>query len=248
MINPLIFTLGVVALLTSTVVMADPVKDVADARSRVEATLEDLEIEAFAATDHKDLYEMTFQGQDFMVLVNEELVVIGEVFLQGDSLSLNLLQERTRVSEVLNGLSQDRFISFGDQSLPHHVTVFTDVTCPYCKIMHKDVEALNEAGIRVQYLLYPRDRPGSDIWVANESVWCSEDQGAAMTAAKRDESVDVTSCDNTLQETFEAGQRVGLKGTPMIILENGQSVPEGYLPAEPLIQRVLSSESTDASS
>ena len=34
--------------------------------------------------------------------------------------------------------------------------IFTDVDCGYCRKLHKEVPALNKAGIEVRYLAFPR--------------------------------------------------------------------------------------------
>ena len=56
-----------------------------------------------------------------------------------------------------------------------------------------------------------------------------------MNAAKQGRSVDEQSCENPVREQFELGSRVGVTGTPAIVLEDGNMV-RGYVPSEKLAE------------
>lgn len=43
------------------------------------------------------------------------------------------------------------------------VTVFTDISCGYCKKLHESVDELNRQGVTVRYLAYPRQGADSDV-------------------------------------------------------------------------------------
>ena len=47
------------------------------------------------------------------------------------------------------------------------------------------------------------------------------------------------SCANPVKNHYELGQMLGVRGTPSIILENGEMVP-GYVPASQLAQMLES--------
>ncbi|MDD5278005.1 MAG: thioredoxin fold domain-containing protein, partial [Methylovulum sp.] len=67
------------------------------------------------------------------------------------------------------------------------------------------------------------------------SVWCAKDRNAALTAAKKDQSIDNKSCENPVDEHMQLAADFDVKGTPMIITEKGNVYP-GYLPAKELVQ------------
>ncbi len=56
-----------------------------------------------------------------------------------------------------------------------------------------------------------------------------------MNAAKAGQQVADASCENPVREQFELGGRVGLTGTPAIVLEDGNMV-RGYVPAQRLAE------------
>lgn len=113
--------------------------------------------------------------------------------------------------------------------------MFTDIDCPYCRKLHDEVPQLNEYGITVNYYAFPRSGPNTASFRKYESVWCADDQQAAMDAAKAGRKVADASCENPVREQFELGSRVGVTGTPAIVLEDGNMV-RGYVPAQRLAE------------
>ena len=84
------------------------------------------------------------------------------------------------------------------------INVFTDVDCPYCQKLHQEVPRLNELGVTVRYLAYPRagiNNPQTgqltDGYQKLNYVWCAKDRSKAMTEMK-----------NTQRDLGMAAQRV----------------------------------------
>jgi len=174
----------------------------------------------------------------------------GRYLLQGDVIDLdanvNLTEQTRNVSrrEMVAPLVAEKAIVFSPKEPKHSVTVFTDIDCGYCRRLHNQIEQYMAKGIEVRYLLYPRNGPSSESWATSEKVWCSADRQAALTNAKRDREFEAVDCDtNVVAEHYELGRRIGLNGTPAIVLENGELLG-GYLPPEALAQRLaeISSE------
>ena len=93
--------------------------------------------------------------------------------------------------------------------------VFTDYTCPFCKKLHNDIQALNSEGITVRYLFYPRAySAGAETPAAKLNMemmrraWCAPDQGEAIT-----ELFDTRNLDDYKCETVpEAKGRINFPG------------------------------------
>lgn len=71
------------------------------------------------------------------------------------------------------------------------IHVFTDIDCGFCQKLHQEVPRLNELGIAVRYLAYPRagithPQTGqlTDSYQKLNYVWCSKDRADAMTRMK----------------------------------------------------------------
>lgn len=56
-----------------------------------------------------------------------------------------------------------------------------------------------------------------------------------MTLAKNGEKLDEVSCANPVQDHMQLGEKMGVSGTPALVMESGEMLP-GYVPAEQLIQ------------
>ena len=59
-----------------------------------------------------------------------------------------------------------------------------------------------------------------------------------MTKAKSTGFIkDNLDCKAPIEEQFMLGQQIGVRGTPAIILENGEMLP-GYMPADEIAKRL----------
>ena len=138
----------------------------------------------------------------------------------------------------LKDLKDADTIVFAAAEPKYRVTVFTDIDCGYCRELHRHIDQYNAAGISVRYVAFPRAGLGSESFKKAEAVWCADDRKAALTAAKAGKPTPQKSCDNPVAAQFQAGQKLGVSGTPAILLDDGRLLP-GYVPPADL-SRVLS--------
>lgn len=96
---------------------------------------------------------------------------------------------------------------------------------------------MNELGIQVNYVAYPRAGIGSSSHQKLVSVWCAPDRQQAMTAAKQGREVVSKDCTNPVAAQYAVGNAIRISGTPAIILENGALIP-GYVPAQVLAEQL----------
>ena len=139
----------------------------------------------------------------------------------------------------LEGLKQfeNSMIEFKAENEKYVINVFTDITCGYCRKLHKEIDEYLALGITVRYLAFPRAGLNSKGFNDMVSVWCATDPNAAMTAAKLGEDVDNVRCANKVADQYRFGQQIGVTGTPNIIMPNGTVIP-GYQPAKELAQAI----------
>jgi thiol:disulfide interchange protein DsbC len=125
------------------------------------------------------------------------------------------------------------------------INVFTDIDCGYCRKLHEEVSRLNDLGITVRYLAYPRagitDRRTGQLtssFKKIKSVWCNDDPKKAMTEAKNDIVVETNlDCDAPIADQMALGYEVGVSGTPAIVLEDGRFI-SGYMEADNLAKTI----------
>lgn len=163
----------------------------------------------------------------------------GKYFLQARIFNLDEdMRDETDVAlgdMRLDGVQEfaDSVIEFKAENEKYVVNVFTDITCGYCRKLHNEIDSYLARGITIRYLAFPRGGPNSRSFGDMISVWCSDDKQAAMTSAKAGDPVDKSSCNTQVAQQYAFGQRIGVTGTPNIILPDGSLVP-GYQPAEKL--------------
>lgn len=163
----------------------------------------------------------------------------GRYLFQG---SLIDLKTRIDVSEdrrkqirlnALNQVGDSKMVIFPAKESRHTVTVFTDVDCTYCRKLHREIDQYNDRGITVRYLMYPRSGVNTPSYYKAVSVLCDSDRQKALTRAKAGEQLERRDCDNPIMEHMQLGTVMGLKGTPAIIMDDGELLP-GYIPADKL--------------
>ncbi len=198
--------------------------------------------DAINETPVEGIYEAVF-GME-LIYVSKD----GRYFFSGDMIDGST---RTNLSETsrttarkteMAAVDASKTVSFKAKGEEKHVlSVFTDVTCPFCSKLHKEVEKLNEEGVTVQYLAYPRAGIGSGSYKQMVSIWCAEDQQGAMNRSKGGERVETKDCENPVANHFALGQKVGVNGTPALVTEDGTLIP-GYRPADQLVQMLSSAD------
>jgi thiol:disulfide interchange protein DsbC len=161
----------------------------------------------------------------------------GKYMLQG---SLIDLETRVDVSEerrkgirldAINAVGEDNMIIFPASKPRHTVTVFTDIDCGYCRKLHNEIAQYNDNGITVRYMMFPRSGIDSPSYNKAVAVWCAKDHQDALTRSKAGEQLQSgTDCANPVKQHYELGQLIGVRGTPALVLDDGEMLP-GYVPA-----------------
>jgi thiol:disulfide interchange protein DsbC len=151
----------------------------------------------------------------------------------------NLTEERRKNlrATALNEFGEEGMIVFPAKEPRHTITVFTDIDCGYCRKLHNEMSEYNANGITVRYLSFPRSGPNSASFNKAVSVWCAKDRNAAMTSAKAGKDMPKKDCDNPVKDHFDLGMKMGVAGTPAILMENGSLLP-GYVPPKRLSQEL----------
>ena len=170
----------------------------------------------------------------------------GRYLFQGDLIDLNRqvnLSEQSRDEarkEIISTIPEEHMIIFSPEKVKYSISVFTDIDCTYCRRLHSHINEYLEQGIQIRYLLYPRNGPKSASWLKSEQVWCADNRNEALTMAKLDKDFQTQNCDESMVSThYLMGQDVGFRGTPAIVLDNGQLV-SGYVPALQLSKQLAS--------
>ena len=228
---------GLLACVFTAQAMAAPPQALTDSLT---VNGESMPVEQVLDTPVQGLWEVHLaNGESFYSDASGEHFVVGDIYKNGADGLVNLseqsrnAQRAARIAEVPDS---EQVIFRSDEAPKATIYVFTDTTCPYCQRLHEEVPALNEMGIAVHYLAFPRAGAGSEGARLLSQVWCAANPAEAMSAAKRGEALDIApDCDNLVESQYHLGMELGVQGTPAIVMPDGRLVP-GYVPAERLAE------------
>jgi len=197
-------------------------------------------IDSVAESPMPGVYEVAAGGQVVYASVKDDFLLIGTMYDTvtrtniGEQKQNKVMQDKAE-SAVSSVPVDDLIIFSAVGEAKRHVTIFTDMDCGYCRKLHREVPTLNAAGIEVRYMMFPmltdQSRPKAI------SVWCAEDKQTALTQAKLGMDVPPRDCSNPVDQQFQVGQTIGVRGTPFIVLDD-YSIIGGYVPADQLISRL----------
>lgn len=227
--------------LTAAEDAAAPAGDAARLVERLKALRPDIPIESVASSPIPGIYALELAGGTvFYGTADGRYLFAGDLYRLGDDELTNLAEagraEKRR--ELMDDVARDDMVVFSpDGTTKAAVSVFTDVDCGFCQKLHQEVPKLNDMGIEVRYLAYPRAGVGSASYRKIVSAWCADDPKAALTRLKARQPVPNATCPNPVADQLELGRAVGVSGTPAIVLEDGTILP-GYMPAEQLAEAV----------
>jgi len=209
--------------------------DLTGIRNTLSAAIPDAKPDAITPSAIPGLYEIVY-GTDVFYMTKD-----GRYMLQGDVIDMDQRRNATEAkrSEVrlkeISAIAEDNMIVFAPKETRHTLTVFTDIDCDYCRKMHSEMAELNGYGIKVRYLAFPRAGLDSPSYDKAVTVWCSKDRNQAMSSAKSGEDLKKKTCDNPVKQHMALAKKLNVKGTPTLILEDGQIIP-GFVPADRLIK------------
>jgi thiol:disulfide interchange protein DsbC len=233
--------------LAGTLVVVPALAD--DAEKNIRASLgksfPKVQIDAVGKSPVPGVYEVSIGANIAYATEDGRYLITGDLLDLSTNSNLTDPARQRITKKVIDGVGEKNMIVIAPRDVKHTITVFTDVDCGYCRKLNRDVPALNKSGIKVRYLFFPRAGTDSETYKTSVSVWCAKDRVKAINTAKEGGKVDARTCANPVKDHFELGQRLGVNGTPAIVLENGQLVP-GYLPPDKLLEALA--EATPAKS
>ncbi|MDC9593341.1 bifunctional protein-disulfide isomerase/oxidoreductase DsbC [Xenorhabdus sp. IM139775] len=130
---------------------------------------------------------------------------------------------------------KNQMITYKAPKEKHVVTVFTDITCGYCRKLHESMQEYNDLGITVRYLAFPRHGLQHQSAKDMQSIWCSATPNKSLNAVFKGEKVSpIKACKTDIAKQYNLGLQFGVQGTPAIVLKDG-SVLGGYLSPKDLL-------------
>ncbi len=194
-------------------------------------------------TPIKGLYEVQADGQVFYM--DES----GRYAIQGNMLDLKTRSNLTESARnearlaVLADFPKEKMITYpAKRKQVRELWIFDDLSCPYCRKLHKSFPELQENGVTIHVLFFPRSGLGSQSYYDAVKVWCSVDRRQALDEAMASGRVpEEKVCRHPVNEHLALAQKLGVSGTPYMVLDTGEAIP-GYVPPKQLLPYLLNKE------
>jgi thiol:disulfide interchange protein DsbC len=235
------FIIAVVSAMAPFVLMAQTPATTPDVRADLAKKIPGAKPEDLRPSPIPGVYELTRGADVAYVSADGKFAIAGDLYELGSNKNLSETRRRDVRMQLLAAVPESQMLVFSPKDPKYTITVFTDVDCSYCRKLHSEISEYNRLGIRVRYLFYPRSGPNTESWEKAEEVWCSPNRNEALTRAKRGEALKVKTCASSpVARHYELGHQFDLRGTPAIVLSNGEMVP-GYVPPAMLAKELRAS-------
>lgn len=204
-------------------------------RQALTKSMPSVKIGTIKPSEISGLYEVIVGGNIFYVSNDGKYLVQGHLVDIAARTDLTEAKLGGARKQALEKLGLDKMIVFKAKINKYTVSIFTDIDCGYCRKLHSEIDQYLAEGITIQYLFFPRAGKGSDSYTKAISVWCADDRKAALTSAKKGDTPPAKTCANPIDQHMQLAEEFEVKGTPMIVTEQGTIFP-GYLPAKQLAE------------
>ena len=143
------------------------------------------------------------------------------------------------LADKVNALKNEMII-YPAKNEKYVVTVFMDITCHYCHILHQQLKEYNDLGITVRYLAFPRGGM-NETARQMEAIWTSKDPVFALNEAEKGNLPKELKAPNIVKRHYDLGVQLGVQGTPSIVTSTGELIG-GYLKPKDLLAALKESE------
>ncbi|MBE0427079.1 MAG: DsbC family protein [Nitrospirae bacterium] len=188
----------------------------------------------------KGVWEITAEtkGKNSLYYIDfsKKLVIAGSIF--NIETKVNLTQERyLEINKVdVSQIPLDDAIIVGDKKAEHRIIIFTDTNCPYCAKLHEETKKIIEKRKDIAFYVKMFPLNQSSIEKA-KAIVCEKSLKLLDDAFAKKQLPEPKCKTSAIDENLKLGRKIGINGTPTLILPNGSLIP-GYKDADSLISLI----------
>ncbi|MDN5565824.1 MAG: thioredoxin fold domain-containing protein [Psychrobacter sp.] len=173
------------------------------------------------------IWGATLEGVPFLLSDDAQYITDGEISVieNGQFIGLDENFEKLKNQSVFKTLDASQLITYPATTTEKAVIyVATDVNCPYCRLLHKQMDSLNKKGVTIKTIGYPIYEQSPEQM---RGIWCQADDSSRRRALDKallngEMTPAPTSC-NTDHVTPNREKAAGLAviATPAIYRDDG---------------------------
>lgn len=186
-------------------------------------------------TPIEGLYEVIVGSQVVYMSVDSRYMIEGDLYDLKTKKNISEGAKSVIRLAAINKLGEENMLIYKPEKVRNTITVITDIDCPYCRKLHSEIAEYMKNDVEVRYIFMPLK--GAADMKKTVSVWCSDNQQLALDMAKAGSDIEEKDCDNPIKQHLAIARELGVRGTPAILLENGELLP-GYVPVNRLITEI----------
>ncbi|NNL94610.1 MAG: DsbC family protein, partial [Xanthomonadales bacterium] len=197
-------------ILVSTQIVAQEEGSASAIESKIRALAPAAESIAISETPIDGLLQVQVNNEIYYASSDAKYLVIGRIMDLDTRENITDQAKAGLRKDVLEGLDRSQQISFSPSAPDYELLVFTDIDCGYCRKLHEQIDEYMAAGIAINYMAFPRAGIASHSYDKFVSVWCADDQQAAITLAKTGAEPEPQQCENPISKQYELGRELGV--------------------------------------
>lgn len=156
---------------------------------------------------------------------NGRFVIQGQVFELKNGKAVDITNNA--LLNELNALEKEMIV-YPAKNEKHVVTVFMDITCHYCHILHTKIKEYNDLGITIRYLAFPRGGMNTKTAKQMEAIWTADDKVFALNEAENGNLPKEQKTPSIVKKHYDLGLKFGVNGTPNMVTKDGELI-RGYV-------------------
>ena len=128
------------------------------------------------------IWGATLEGVPFLVSDDAQYITDGEISVieNGQFTGLDEDFEKRKNQSVFKSLDEAQLITYPATTTERAVIyVATDVNCPYCRLLHKQMASLNKKGVTIKTIGYPIYEQSPEQM---RGIWCQASESSRRTA------------------------------------------------------------------
>lgn len=213
-----------------------------EALNALKEVIQDVKVLEVNTTPVKGLFEVVVEskGQKGIVYLDSSRAFLVSGSIIDIAKKKNLTQERFAEINKVNvaDIPLEDALVMGDKNAPKKVIVFTDPDCPYCAKLHHELKKVLEERKDIVFFIKMYPLPmHKDAYGKAKAIVC-EKSLALLDDAFAKKTIPAATCETSvIDDNLKLAERLGIRGTPAVIMPNGVIVP-GYKDAPSLIRDI----------
>ncbi|MDA9222076.1 DsbC family protein [Methylophilaceae bacterium] len=203
-----------------------------DLKKLIEQQYPDIKIQSIKKTNFNDLYEV-FLGNEIIYTDKSFKFLIIEGQLVDPKTKKNITADRLAEYQKIDfsDLPLDLAIKIKKGKGQKKVAVFSDLDCPFCRKLEKDV-LLGLDDVEIYTFIFPLAiHPEAEQ--KSLQIWCSDDPSTNWVKFMKNAELpdNKGDCSSPIKEITAFAKKNGIQSTPTIIFEDGRRV-SGAIPLD----------------